>query len=66
MKCKEPKLLSITSLKKKDIETLFGTKHFKIMDVSWADISTSDFEKPKLLGKISHSLMISVSDRGSR
>lgn len=66
MKGKEPKLLPITSLKKKDIETLFSTKHSKKMDISWADVSASDFKKPKLLGKMSHSLMIPVSDRGSR
>lgn len=65
-KGKESKPLPVTSLKKKDVETLFGTKHSKTMDVSWADVSTSDFEKPKLLGKMSHPLMISVSDRGSR
>ena len=65
-KGKEPKPIPATSLKKKDVQELFGTEHSKTMDVSWADVSTSDFQKPKLLGKMLHPLMISVSDRDSR
>lgn len=57
MPAKETKSLSVTSLKKKDVLKLFGTEHSKTMDVSWADVSKSDFEKPPLLDKMSHSLV---------
>lgn len=62
---KEPELLSVTSLKK-DVEAFFGMKPSGSQDTSWYDARTSDFQKPALLGKMSHPLMMSVSDRDSR
>lgn len=54
---KEPMPLPVTSLKKKDVEAFFGAKHSESMHVSWADVSTSDLEKPTFLGKMPHFLV---------
>ena len=54
---KEPKSLSVTSLKRKDVEAFFGTKPSESQDTSWCDTSTSDFQKPIFLGKVSRPLV---------